>query len=114
MSGPGFERHVFVCTNQRGCEHPRGFCDAAGSVDLLFRLKKLVKERGLKERVRVNKAGCLDHCEHGAAIVVYPENVWYGGVRAEDAEEIIEQHLLGGTPVERLRIREKLPPQGGS
>lgn len=111
---PGFEHHVFVCTNQRACGHPRGCCDAAGSVDLLFRLKKLIKERGLKQRIRINKSGCLDHCEHGATLVVYPESVWYGGVTAEDAVEIVEQHLLGGRPVERLRIREKLPVQEGS
>lgn len=111
---PGFEKHVFVCTNLRAEGHVRGCCDGRGSVDLLFRLKKLVKERGLKGRFRINKAGCLDHCEHGAAMVVYPEGVWYGGVSAEDAEEIVEEHLLADRPVERLRIGEKLPPQGGS
>ena len=111
-SEPGFERHVFVCTNQRPEEHPRGCCDASGAVELLFRLKKLMKERGLKGPQRVNKSGCLDHCEHGAVVVVYPEGVWYGGVRAEDAEEIVEEHLIGGRVVERLAITAKLPPRG--
>ncbi len=111
---PGFERHVFACTNQRAEGHPRGCCDGCGAADLLFRLKKLVKERGLGGRIRVNKAGCLDHCEHGPVLVVYPEGVWYGGVGADDADEILEQHLLGGVPVERLRITAKLPAKGGS
>lgn len=62
--------------------------------------------------MRANAAGCLDACSLGASVVVYPEGVWYGGVQVEDVEEIIEAHLLGGAPVERLRMKgtQKAPP----
>jgi (2Fe-2S) ferredoxin len=103
MSAP-FERHVFVCLNERPAGHPRGCCAARGSVPLHLRLKQLVRERGLHDRVRINQAGCLDLCENGATLVVYPEGAWYGAVTAEDAEEIVERHLVGGEPVTRLLI----------
>jgi (2Fe-2S) ferredoxin len=67
-------------------------------------LQKLAKAAGLAGRVRINKSGCLDQCEHGPVMVVYPEAVWYGNVRPEDAAEIVTEHLVGGRPVERLRI----------
>jgi (2Fe-2S) ferredoxin len=109
---PGFERHLFVCTNQRAADHPRGCCDGAGGADLLFRFKKALSDRGLKGRLRANKAGCLDHCEHGPVVVVYPEGVWYGGVAPADVESIVDEHLVGGRPVERLLIRARLPRRG--
>ncbi len=59
--------------------------------------------------VRANAAGCLDGCEEGAAVVVYPDNVWYGRVTTADVKEIVEQHVKQGRPVERLRM--KLPIQ---
>ena len=101
---PGFETHLFVCTNRRAEGHPRGCCDEKGSYELLLRFKKALEDRGLKGRMRANKAGCLDHCETGATVVVYPEGVWYGGVTLDDVEEIVEEHLLQGRPVERLRL----------
>jgi (2Fe-2S) ferredoxin len=73
---------------------------------LHVRLQKLTKEAGLAGKVRINKSGCLDQCEHGPVVVVYPEAVWYGNVRPADAEEIVAEHLVGGRPVERLRIAE--------
>jgi predicted metal-binding protein len=70
-----FERHVFVCTNQREPGHPRGCCSAKDSVAIRERMKEMVKQRGLAKNVRVNAAGCLDQCEHGVTLVVYPETV---------------------------------------
>jgi len=67
-------------------------------------LKQKLAVRGLKAKVRANKAGCLDQCEHGPNIVVYPEQVWYGNVTTADLDEIIESHIVGGKPVERLVI----------
>lgn len=99
-----YERHVFVCLNERDPDHPRGCCSASGSREIHARLKRLAKERGLEPCVRVNKSGCLDTCERGPSIVVYPENVWYGRVTLDDVEEIVESHLVNGTPVERLRV----------
>ena len=66
--------------------------------------KKQLYERGFKRVVRPNKAGCLDQCARGVVVVVYPEQVWYGGVRPEDVEEIISSHIVGGVPVARLVI----------
>ncbi len=66
---------------------------------------KLV-ERGLKGRVRANQSGCLDQCEHGPNLVIYPEAVWYGGVTLADVDEIIASHIIEGKPVERLRLRD--------
>ena len=104
---PHFERHVFVCTNAREAGHPRGCCSAKNSAAIRERLKELVAQRGLKATIRVNTAGCLDQCEHGVTMVVYPEAVWYGFVKLEDVEEILDSHLVRGRPVERLR----LPPE---
>ena len=69
--------------------------------------KQKLGERGLKTSVRANKAGCLDQCEHGPNIVVYPDNVWYGGVSAADVDEIIDSHIVGGKPVQRLVLAEE-------
>jgi (2Fe-2S) ferredoxin len=103
---PAFERHVFVCHNARAAGAPRPSCTADGTSDLHARLKQLTNEAGLGARVRINKSGCLDQCEHGPTVVVYPDAVWYGNVQAEDAEAIVAEHLVGGRPVERLRIAE--------
>ncbi len=100
---PTLERHVFVCINERSADDPRGHCVQAGSLAVLERLKGGAHDRGLKGRVRVNKAGCLDQCARGCSIVVYPDNVWYGGVTVDDVDEILESHLCNGVPVERLR-----------
>ena len=101
---PAFEHHVFVCHNVRPEGAPRPSCTADGKSDLHAALQQLTKEAGLGGKVRINKSGCLDQCEHGPTVVVYPEAVWYGGVRPEDAPEIVQEHLVGGRPVERLRI----------
>lgn len=68
-------------------------------------LKRELAARGLNHRIRANAAGCLDACEHGPTVVVYPEGVWYGGVTLEDVPELVEEHLVGGRPIERLRLK---------
>jgi (2Fe-2S) ferredoxin len=103
---PGFERHVFVCINSRPADAPRPSCAADGKSDLHTQLQQLTRAAGLGATVRINKSGCLDQCEHGPTVVVYPEGVWYGRVQPEDAAEIVAEHLLAGRPVERLRIAE--------
>ena len=99
-----FTRHVFICTNERKKDDPRGCCHARGADEVVEAFKSELAKRGLKGKIRANKAGCLDQCEKGVSIVVYPEGVWYGHVTKADVLEIIEKHLLGGTPVERLRV----------
>lgn len=114
-----FERHIFVCTNSRPDGHPRGCCAVKDAAAIREKLKALVEHRGLKRTIRINQAGCLDQCEHGVTIVVYPEAVWYGFVKMEDVDEILEGHLVGGVPVERLRLppgcinTERCPHKGG-
>jgi len=98
------ERHVFVCENERDPANPKGCCAARDASEVRSRLKKLAFEAGLRGRVRINSAGCLDQCERGVAVVVYPEAVWYGGVTVDDVEELFREHVVGGRPVERLRI----------
>lgn len=102
-----FKRHVFVCENERPEDHPRGDCLARGSGNLRKILKEKLKSLGVQTEIRANKAGCMDACELGPTVVVYPEGVWYGGVQEEDLDEIIERHLIGGEPVERLRIKDE-------
>jgi len=82
----------------------RPSCTADGNSDLHTELKRRVAAAGLTGRVRVNKSGCLDQCEHGPTVVVYPEAVWYGHVSPGDVAEIVSEHLIAGRPVERLRL----------
>ncbi|MGD8397161.1 MAG: (2Fe-2S) ferredoxin domain-containing protein [Candidatus Eiseniibacteriota bacterium] len=109
---PRFERQVFICVNERPAGHPKGCCSARGGREVRERFAEELFRRDLRGRFRATVCGCLDLCERGVALVVYPEQVWYGGVRPDDVPEIVEQHLLGGQPVERLRIddREFQPP----
>ncbi|MFO1462780.1 MAG: (2Fe-2S) ferredoxin domain-containing protein [bacterium] len=101
---PKFERHIFICTNERKADDARGCCKARGSEEIREFFKEEVKRRGLKDRVRANAAGCLDHCEFGPAVVVYPDAVWYRVPTVEDAREILDRHIVGGEVVERLAI----------
>jgi len=100
---PKLEHHIFVCENERPPGHPRGCCKEAGGVEVRAALKQQIAERGLKGTVRANQAGCLDQCAFGATVVIYPEQIWYGGVRPEDVSEILEA-LERGEVVERLLI----------
>jgi (2Fe-2S) ferredoxin len=102
-----FQRHLFVCTNERSGDDPRGSCTARGSAAVAAALKEKAHACGLKRLVRVNKAGCLDQCAKGVTLVVYPEAVWYGGVKLGDVDEIVERHLVRGEPVQRLVIPDK-------
>ncbi|MGA2887218.1 MAG: (2Fe-2S) ferredoxin domain-containing protein [Terracidiphilus sp.] len=104
---PAFERHVFVCHNVRPDGSPRPSCTRDGKSDLHTELQQLAKAAGLGARVRINKSGCLDQCEHGPMAVVYPEAVWYGNLKPEDAAEIVAEHLVAGRPVERLRVADE-------
>ncbi|MBA3501018.1 MAG: (2Fe-2S) ferredoxin domain-containing protein [Myxococcota bacterium] len=101
-----FQRHVFVCINERSADHPKGCCKARGGVEVRDALKAELTRRGLSKQIRANNSGCLDQCEHGVAVVVYPEQVWYGGVTVADVPEIVEKHLVGGEPVTRLLMPE--------
>lgn len=109
---PRFERHIFVCINERAPGAERGCCAHKGGGAVRDRFKKLLAGRGLNGRVRANKAGCLDQCERGVTVVIYPEQVWYGNVTVDDVQEIIERHILGGRLVERLLMPEQPQLEG--
>lgn len=100
MSKP--PRHVFVCTQNRPPNHPRGCCAAKGSTAVLQALWAELQQRQAYEQVAITYAGCIGPCESGPNVLVYPEGVLYNGVTPADVPEIFTQHLLGGQPVERL------------
>src|SRR4051794_18166945 len=102
---PPYRQHIFVCTNRRDPDDPRGDCGSKGGEEVQKRFKEELGRRGLKAEVRANQSGCLDACKHGISVVVYPEGVWYGGIRVEDVPRIVEEHIVGGRPVDALRMR---------
>ena len=106
MTRQYYQRHVFFCTNDRGAGAERPSCNQCGSVALRDYAKARVKELDLAGpgKVRINTSGCLDRCEQGPAIVVYPEGTWYTYIDEDDIDEIIDQHLVEGRVVERLLI----------
>jgi (2Fe-2S) ferredoxin len=99
-----YSRHVFFCCNQR--EQGRACCNNHGAHRLRVYAKARLNaiEANKTGKVRVNQAGCMDRCDEGPVVVVYPEGVWYTYVDEQDIDEIIEQHVLNGQIVERLRI----------
>lgn len=99
-----YRYHVFVCTNQRA--DGRQCCGQCGAQVMRDYLKRRTKELGIagKGGVRINTAGCMDRCEEGPVIVVYPEATWYTYVDQEDLEEILTEHLVEGRVVERLKV----------
>lgn len=96
--------HVFCCVNSRAPDHPRGDCARKGSLDLQGHLKFRVKTLPSVGNVRINQAGCLDRCELGPLLVIYPEGVWYHYRTTADVDEILERHILKGERVERLLL----------
>lgn len=99
-----YKHHVFFCLNQR--ENGDDCCALHHAKELFDYAKTKCKELGIagQQGVRVNKAGCLDRCEHGPVMVVYPQGVWYTAVDTSDVDEIIQKHLIGGEVVQRLLI----------
>lgn len=104
---PRFQKHVFICNNKRTEDDPRGSCSARGSEDLLDYAKERIHALGLKGKIRVNKAGCLDACAHGPTMVIYPDDTWYSPKTKEDIEEIITGHIRNNCITDRLVIKFK-------
>lgn len=99
-----YRRHVFVCINQRPAGHPKGCCHDKGSERIRDALKAELVKRGLGTIVRANNSGCLDACEHGITMVIYPEAIWYGRVTQDDIPEIIDRTIIRGEVIQRLLI----------
>ena len=100
---PVYRVHVFCCTNERPETHWRGACGNKGSRALCDYMCRLGMAIGAR-RIRINHAGCLNVCQHGPVMVVYPEGVWYRYSTAADVEEILRSHIMGGVKVERLAL----------
>ena len=96
-------KHVFVCTQSRPPEHPRGSCGAKGSMAVLQEFQQQFEKRGLWGRYALTSSGCIGACGIGPSVLVYPDGVMYGPVTKDDVAAIIEQHLLGNQPLERLK-----------
>ena len=102
-----YRHHIFVCINQRPPGHPKGDCASKGSRAVFQKFQEETEKRRLWDSVMVNGTTCLGPCGTGPTVVVYPEGVWYGKVSVQDVEEIMDQHILEGKPVQRLLL-EKL------
>jgi (2Fe-2S) ferredoxin len=108
---PYYRLHIFCCQNQRPSGHPRGCCLEKGAEKLRNYMKARAKELGFSD-VRVNQSGCLDRCELGPTMVIYPDGVWYRATTNEEIDEILERHVGKGERVERLMLKpEDGPPQ---
>lgn len=107
---PYYRCHVFCCTNERPAGHERGSCAGRGSVRLRNYMKARAKELGLSE-VRINASGCLDRCELGPTMVIYPDGIWYRYESMADVDEILMQHVIGGAPVPRLMLKREDGPE---
>ncbi|HHI78475.1 MAG TPA: (2Fe-2S) ferredoxin domain-containing protein [Planctomycetes bacterium] len=103
----GYDIHVFVCENERPEDHPRGSCSRRGGRQIRRWFKEAMSHEGLTEKTRVNKSGCLAHCESGPIVVIYPQGVWYRPETQEDVVEIVQSHLLRGRVVEHLLLENK-------
>jgi (2Fe-2S) ferredoxin len=109
---PHREHYLFICTNRRDDDNPRGSCAQKGSEELAKRMKDALKTKGLAGRVRSCTSSCLDLCETGISIVQEPEHVAYGGVTLEDVDAIVEAAARGEV-VERLVVARGQQGKGG-
>ncbi|QGJ68375.1 Ferredoxin [Planctomycetales bacterium 10988] len=103
-----FTHHLFVCCHQRPPGHRRGCCDPEGKGALRGLFKAGLTERGLQGKVRANSAGCLDQCELGPTVVIYPQEIWYGGVQPEDVPRILDETVGKGKILEDLLIPDEM------
>ncbi len=101
-----YEKHIFICTNQRPDDAPRQSC-GEDQMKLVKRFQELIKENKLRTKVRAQRAGCFDLCEHGPMVAVYPDGIFYKGVTLEDVDTIVTEHIVGGKPVESLILKSK-------
>ena len=99
-----FDTHVFCCINERAPGHSRGCCKEKEASELRDYMKNKAKKLGADKKIRINTSGCLDRCEQGPVMVIYPEAVWYSYNSREDVDEILERHIKKGELVERLML----------
>ena len=104
---PRFTHHILVCGNVREAGHKRGCCDPDGNQALREAFKKELKAAGSGMLVRANHAGCLDQCEHGPTVVIYPMGIWYGRVTIADVPRIVAATIRAGEVVHDLAIPDE-------
>ena len=96
--------HVLVCTNEREPSHPRPSCGPRGGTELLAWFQEAIRRHKLNVEIRANRSGCLDACEAGPSVVVYPDAVWYTLRTQAEVERVVTEHLRDGRPVAELRM----------
>ena len=104
---PKRKYYLFLCTNKRADGHPKGCCMSGGADKVQQRFAEILIRDNLRDRMRLVRTSCLDNCATGPTLAVYPDDVWYQHVQPEDVEEIVESHIKGGRPVERLLLPAK-------
>lgn len=104
---PVYDKHIFVCTNERKPGEKRS-CGLQHGMDLIDAFKKELAEKKLPLRIRTQKSGCLGICTFGPTVAVYPEGTFYVGVNVEDVKEIVDLHIAENKPVERLLLQNAL------
>ena len=101
-----YEKHIFICTNQRTIGAHRKSCGEVHGMEIVEAFKTKLKALNLLVKLRAQKSGCLDICDFGQTIVVYPEGVFYVGVELNDVDEIIQEHIINNRVVNRLRLEQ--------
>ena len=96
-----YEKHIFICINQREPNHPKKCCGSLG-VELRKEFVENLIKYNLQTKVRANKSGCLDGCVFGPMVVIYPEAIWYQNVQIKDVDEIVRKTILKNEIIERL------------
>lgn len=96
--------YLWLCTNERPAGNPKGSCMTNGAGAVREALAAAIEAAGMRKEVRLVRTSCLDNCGQGPILAIYPDDVWYRRLRAEDVPEIVEQHLKGGRPVARLLL----------
>ncbi len=100
-----YDVHIFICTNQRSGSE-RLSCGETHGLELVAEFKKKLKALNVNLKIRANKSGCLGICDFGPTVAIYPEGIFYVGVKKEDIKEIIDSHILGKKPVDRLLLKK--------
>ncbi|MBF0162781.1 MAG: (2Fe-2S) ferredoxin domain-containing protein [Magnetococcales bacterium] len=104
MEQPFYDIHLFCCVNTRDSGHVRGSCGQQNALDLHGYLKSRAKQLPNAGRIRINTSGCLDRCELGPVMVIYPQGIWYHYHTQTDLDEILNRHIVGGALVQRLLL----------
>ncbi len=101
-----FEKHIFVCENIRDESHSKQSCGRSGGIEIRNKFRSRIRELGLAHKIRANSAGCLGACNQGPVAVIYPEGRWYGNIKIDDVEEIIQTDIINSKAIKKLEITD--------